>query len=144
MRELHWIPFRKTVLEKSPMPLTGVSQGIVVRGPLVTRPLVADPNDPIGWVPVQLDPTSAPAVVNRRLAWKVVGKLPSTLVEMLDGRFVFRKLIKLADGIWAGKATPTPDRRISTEPNTKSFSLRIGPPALPANSFRRKTGRSGW
>src|SRR5436309_47633 len=131
-RALHWIPFRKTVLEKSASPLTGKSHGKVPTGVK------------IGADPVQLLPRLVPAVVKLRLAWNVVGKELSTLVEMLLGRFVFRKLINWADGIWAGKATPTPERRTSAEAKAKSLSLRMGPPKLPANSLRRKTGRSGW
>src|SRR5579859_3942889 len=130
------MPLRNTVVEKFPIPNTGVSQGSDARG------LVAliSPTAPMGAEPVQLDPVSAPAVLKFLVGANPVRNVFSILLPTPPGTFVARKEINCAVGTWAGNATPTPDRSISNEPNAKSLSLRIGPPKLPANSLRRNTG----
>src|SRR5947207_481727 len=59
MRALHWMPLRKIVLEKSPVPLTGVLQGSEARG----LPAVISPTGPIGSEPVQAEPVAPPVVL---------------------------------------------------------------------------------
>ena len=73
-----------------PNPETGMSQGIWVIGPLDTIPSSLEPKAPMGALPVQPEPTSAPAVVKFDVGANDVGKVLSKLVEMAPGAFVFK------------------------------------------------------
>ena len=80
------------VAEKLPIPATGVLQGSAASGlAAVIKPSAVGP---MGALPVQLDPTLAPAVIGLGLVGSnVVGKDVSKFVEMAFGALVFKKLI---------------------------------------------------